>query len=154
MYNNYRIITASSFEKARNEIDKAKKEKLKIIFYSEDDELNRKVLEKLEIDTLLINQSNRKDFSKQRDSGFNQVLAKAAKKNDVVIGINLDEIFSASKEKKAELLARIRQNIKLCKKNKLKMKFISQKKGNDRNIYDLSALGLALKMPTSMTKEF
>ncbi len=90
----------------------------------------------------------RKDRQKQRDSGFNHVLAKLAKKKNVAIGINLDEIIE-SKEK-AKILARIEQNIKLCNKNKLHMKFISKKKRND---YDLKALGLVLGMPTWMTKK-
>ena len=51
---------------------------------------------------------------------------------------------------KAEILARISQNIKLCNKNKLKMKFISFKQ--KRNTHDLKALGLVLGMPTWMTR--
>jgi len=143
---NYIIIEQTSFEKARKEIKKHKGKT--IIFSSNNDELNRKILEKEPINILLLNLANKKDYSKQRDSGFNHVLAKIAKKKGVVIGINLDEIIN-SKQKK-EILARIKQNIKLCNKNKLKMKFISQK--DKRDIYDLKALGLVLGMPTWMTK--
>ena len=144
---NHIIIEQTSFEKARKEIKKNKGKK--IIFSSNNDELNRKILEKEKIDVLLLNLLNRKDYSKQRDSGFNHVLAKIAKKKGVIIGINLDEIIN-SKQKK-EILARIKQNIKLCNKNKIKMKFISQK--DKRDIYDLKALGLVLGMPTKMVKE-
>jgi len=143
---NHIIIEQTSFEKARKEIKKNKGKK--IIFSSNNDELNRKILEKEKIDVLLLNLLNRKDYSKQRDSGFNHVLAKIAKKKGVIIGINLDEIINSKKKK--EILARIKQNIKLCNKNKLKMKFISQK--DKRDIYDLKALGLVLGMPTWMTK--
>ncbi|MCK4647413.1 hypothetical protein KAT24_00610, partial [Candidatus Pacearchaeota archaeon] len=80
---------------------------------------------------------------------FNQVLAKIAKKNNVAIGINLDEIINTKGKQKAEILARIKQNIKLCNKNKLRMKFITQKQ---RDIYDLKAVGLVLGMPTNMVK--
>ena len=141
---NHILIQESTFEKARKAIKSAKGE---IIFTSNDDELNRKILEKEKIDVLLLNQKERKDRQKQRDSGFNHVLAKLAKKKNVAIGINLDEIIE-SKEK-AKILARIEQNIKLCNKNKLHMKFISKKKRDD---YDLKALGLVLGMPTWMTK--
>ncbi len=140
------IIQEKNFDLARKKI---RENKGKIIIFSGNDELNRKILEKEKIDILLLNQKERKDKQKQRDSGFNQVLAKIAKKNNIVIGINLDEMINAKAKRKAEILARVRQNIKLCNKNKLKMKFITQKQ---RDIYDLKALGLVLGMPTHLTK--
>ncbi len=141
------IINETSFDKVRKIIQKAEGEK---VFSSNDDELNRKVLEKLGIDVLLLNLSGRRDRLKQRDSGFNQVLAKIAKKNNVIIGINFDEIIESKNEKREKILARVKQNIRLCNKNKLKMKFIIQEKENERNIYDLRAFGLVLGMPTWM----
>ena len=45
------------------------------------------LFEKEEIDVLLINQVSRKDFQKQRNSGFNHIIAKLAKKKNVTIGI-------------------------------------------------------------------
>jgi len=167
-------IEENNFEKARKIINQNKDKQ--IIFTSDDDELNRKILEKLEINVLLLKQSKRKDFQKQRNSGLNQVLAKIAKKKNITIGIDLDEIIestpqaytkearepanagpekSSSKistkgKNKSDILARIKQNIKLCNKNKLKMKFISEK--YKRGIYDLKSIGLILSMPTWMTK--
>jgi len=141
------IIQENNFEKARKKIREAKEKQ--IIFSSDNDELNRKILEKENINILLINQTGRKDKQKQRDSGFNQVLAKIAKKKNIIIGINLDEIIN-SKEK-SKILARIRQNIKLCNKNKLKIKFISSKQ--KRDLHDLKSLGLVLGMPTKMIKD-
>ena len=144
------IIQENTFEKARKIINKNKDKK--IIFSSDNDELNRKVLEKLEINIILLNQKNRKDFQKQRNSGCNQVLAKLAKKKGIAIGINFDELKnSKSLKEKSEIIARVRQNIILCNKNKLKMKFISKEK--KPFIHDLKALGLSLGMPTWMTKE-
>lgn len=144
------IITGIDFEKSRKEIAQLNRLNEKIIFFSNDDDLSRKILEKEKIDILLINLSKRKDKQKQRNSGFNQVLAKLAKKRKVVIGINLDEIIESSGKEKSDILSRLKQNIVLCNKNKLKMKFISQR--NQRDIYDLKSLGLILGMPTWMTK--
>lgn len=146
----YVLIQGDNFEKARKKIRENKGKE--IIFSSNNDELNRKVLEKEKIDILLLDQSNRKDRAKQRDSGFNQVLAKIAKKKNVAIGINLDEIIESKGKKKTEILGRIKQNIKLCNKNKLAMKFIMIKEKNERDIHGLKALGLVLGMPTWMTK--
>ncbi|MDP2628928.1 MAG: RNase P subunit p30 family protein [Nanoarchaeota archaeon] len=144
------IIQENDFMKIREKIRRNKDRK--VIFFSNDDELSRKILEKEKIDILLISQKKRKDKQKQRNSGFNQVLAKIAKKKNVGIGIDLDEIIESDEKEKSRILARIKQNIRLCNKNKLKMKFISLSGKNKRNIYDLKALGLVLGMPTWMTK--
>ena len=146
------IIQENTFDKARIEIRKQNKKT--IVFTSNNDDLNRKVLEKEKINVLLISQKLRKDKQKQRDSGLNQVLAKIAQKNKIAIGINLDEILKTSGKEKSEILARVQQNIKLCNKNKLKMYFISENSKNIRDNYDLKSLGLILGMPTSMTKNF
>jgi ribonuclease P/MRP protein subunit RPP1 len=136
--------------KARKEIRKSNRKK--IIFQSNSDELNRKILEKEKIDVLLLNQSGRTDKTKQRNSGFNHVLAKIAKKKNSAIGINFDEIIESGEKRKADILGRVMQNVKLCNKNKLKMKFVSLKNKNKINIYDVKSLGLVLGMPTWMTK--
>ncbi|GAH72824.1 unnamed protein product [marine sediment metagenome] len=141
------IIQADNFDKARKSI-RENKGKI-IIFSSNNDELNKKILEKEDIHILLLNLSSRKDRMKQRDSGFNHVLARLAKKKNISLGINLDEIINSKPKEKSEILARVRQNIKLCNKNKLKMKVISSEK---RQEYDLKSLGLVLGMPTWMTK--
>ena len=144
------LIQEKTFEKARKKINENKDKK--IIFTSDNDELNRKVIEKLKINILLLNQKQRKDSQKQRNSGLNQVLAKIAKKNKITIGINLDEIVKSKGKEKGLILARIKQNVKLCNKNKVKMKFISKKQKKDS--YELKALGSVLNMPTFMTKNF
>ena len=141
------MIHENDFQKARKKIRENPRKV--VIFSSDDDELNKKILEKENIDILLLNLSSRKDRMKQRDSGFNHVLARLAKKKNISLGINLDEIINSKSKEKSEILARVRQNIKLCNKNKLKMKFISSKK---RDRYNLKSLGLLLGMPTWMTK--
>ncbi len=146
----YILIQEEDFQKARNKIKEAQKGDIKIIF-SGSDEMNRKVLEKEKINILLIKLKGRKDRIKQRDSGFNHVLAKLAKKKDVVIGINLDEIVSSDKKERTKILARLAQNIEICKKNKLQMTFWQE--NHKRDNYNLRALGLVIGMPTSMTKQ-
>lgn len=144
------LIQSKNFDEARKKILENKGKE--IIFSSDNDELNRKVMEKEPISILLINQKGRKDRMKQRDSGFNQVLAKIAKKKNISIGINLDEIITSKEKIKAEIVGRIKQNVILCNKNKLKMNFISLEGKHTKDLHDLQALGLILKMPTSMVK--
>ena len=142
-------VRENNFEKARKIIREQKKLNKEVIFVSANDNLTRKILEKEPVNILVVLQSHRKDHQKQRDSGFNQVLAKIAKKNNVKIGICLDEILASKSKQRAEILARVMQNIRLCSKNKIQMKFCGE---NTRNIYDLKSLGLVLGMPTWMTK--
>ncbi len=138
------IIKENTFQEARKKIRENPKKT--IIFSSSNDELNRKILEKEKIDILLPILLGRKDRMKQRDSGFNSVLAKIAKKKNISLGIDFDEIINSKPRKKSELLARIRQNIKICNKNKLDIKFILNKK---RDRYNLKSLGLLLGIPTN-----
>ncbi|NCN52040.1 hypothetical protein GW931_03445 [archaeon] len=140
------ILNEKNFSKLKDLVKKNSDKK--IIFYSDDDNLNRKVLEKLQIDVLLINLVDLRDFSKQRNSGFNEVMARIAKKNNIKIGINLDELIF-SKER-VKVFSRIRQNIFLCKKNKIQMEFVSKKE--KRSLIVLKSLGLVFGMPTWMTK--
>ena len=137
------LITASTFEKARNLI---KSSKSPIIFTSNDDELNRKILDKEKIDILLISLKDRKDWQKQRNSGLDNVMVREAGKKGVFIAINLNEIIESKAKDKIEILSRVKQNIKLCSKYKVKMTFLPKKK----DVYDLKALGLVLGMPTWM----
>lgn len=154
MNQNQIIITQKEFNKLKSEVKSAIEKKQEIIYSSNDDELNRKVIEKLDINVLLVNLAGRKDFQKQRNSGFNQVIAKIMKKKNIALGINFDEIVeSKSLKEKAEIIARIKQNIFLCNKDKVKMKFVVKNENNYRNIYDLKAFGLVLGMPTWMTRE-
>lgn len=146
----YILISEKTFDSARKQIKKNQDKK--IMFSSLNDDLNRKILEKEKIDILLLNQLERKDFQKQRNSGLNQVITKLAKKKEIIIGINFDEIINTKDKAKAKILARIRQNIGLCNKYKVKMLFIS--KNHKKDNYDLRALGLVLGMPTWMTKNF
>jgi len=141
------ILTETDFNKLREEIKK-NRDKI-IIFTSSNDEFNRKVLEKLKISILMVPLKSRKDYTKQRNSGLNEILVKIAKKNNVQIGIPLDEILNSG-EKRWLLLSRLRQNIKLCSRVGVKMQFICEK---ERDLKNLKSLGLILGMPTWMTKE-
>jgi RNase P/RNase MRP subunit p30 len=120
-----------------------------IVFSSEDAEFNRKVIEKLDVNVLLLKEESRRDYSKQRDSGFNQVMAREVAKKGIVIGIYLDELVLSLD--KVRILARVKQNIELCKKFKIKMKFIGEQIKRDSR--ELKSLGLVLGMSTWMTKE-
>jgi RNase P/RNase MRP subunit p30 len=143
-----RIILEEKNFNCLREIIKKNKGK-EIIFKSNDDNLNRKVAEKLEVSGILIPLFERKDYMKQRNSGFNQVIAKILAKKNIFLGVDFDEIvFSKQKDK---IFSRLKQNIFLSKKYKVQIKFILGKE--KRDIYSLKSFGLVLGMPTYMLKE-
>lgn len=58
------------------------------------------------------------DFIHHRASGLNQVMCKLAYKNDIMIGFSFNTILKSKDRPK--LIGRIIQNIKLCRKYKIK----------------------------------
>lgn len=61
----------------------------------------------------------KKDFMHQRGSGFNQVMAKLAKQNNVKLGFSFSTLLSASPIQRAKIIGRIKQNIVLARKYKV-----------------------------------
>ncbi|MFA7707617.1 MAG: hypothetical protein WCX73_01590 [Candidatus Pacearchaeota archaeon] len=113
------IINTANLNEARKQIIKLKKENplQQTIIRAQDHEFNRKIFENKDVNIVIgLENHNRKDYLKQRDSGLNEILAKLAKNNNIKIGIDLSEIKKQSPKQKAIILARIKQNIELCKR--------------------------------------
>lgn len=134
------MINTNNIEQAKREI-KTTKEK-PIIVKSQTKEFNRKILEYGKFNILLSIESSteKKDKPKQLSSGLNHVLANIATKNNIAIGIDLEEIRKLEKKEKAIILARIKQNIKICRKAKTKIKLLNYKDKGDA-IFLLISLG-------------
>ena len=60
-----------------------------------------------------------------RASGLNQVLCKAAAKNNVIVGFSFSTILNSIKLRRAVILGRIMQNIRLCRKYNVKTALLS-----------------------------
>ena len=91
-----------------------------------DDKINRKAVENKKVDILLSpEKNNKKDLMFSRRSGLNQVLCKLAAKNGVAIGFNFSYLLNSSGRERAKIFGRMRQNLRLCKKYKVKMIFSS-----------------------------
>ncbi len=119
-----KMINTNSLNETRKQIQKLKKENpdVEIVVRAQGDEYNRKILENPDVDVLLgVELYNRKDFMKQRDSGLNEIMCKLAKKNNIKIGIDVGEIARLGKIDKARVLARVMQNIELCKRTSADM---------------------------------
>ncbi|MFH2028325.1 MAG: RNase P subunit p30 family protein [Nanoarchaeota archaeon] len=61
-----------------------------------------------------------REFIHHRSSGLNQILCKFANENNVSIAFNFNLILKSDPGSRAKILGRIKQNIKLCRKYKVK----------------------------------
>ncbi len=113
------MIDTDNLDLARKQIRIAKRP---IIVLAKGDEFNRRILEYGKFDVLLsIESGGRRDKIKQMDSGLNEIVAKIAAKNNIAIGLDMQEIAGLGKREKAIRLARIKQNIEICRKAGTKM---------------------------------
>lgn len=110
------MITTSNINEARKQIQKLKKENKEVVIEAQDDEFNRKIFENKDVDLIFGLEFDRKDFLKQRNSGLNEVLCKLAKENNIKVGIDFSKIRKLDKLEKARVLARVKQNMELCKR--------------------------------------
>lgn len=140
------IIDTNNLNEARKQIQELKKQKQPVIVQAQNDEFNRKILENKEVDMIIgIEMHNRKDRLKQRDSGLNEVLAKLAKQNNIKIGLDISELKNIKGKEKAKILARIMQNIELCKRTGAEIIIIG--KYDKKNAFSfLITLGASTKM--------
>jgi RNase P/RNase MRP subunit p30 len=145
-------ITTPKLNDALKEIDKLKQKEEKIIVLSQDDEFNRKILESKKINIFLINEElEGKNYSKQRNSGLNEVLAELAEKNKIKIGIDIERILKKDKKEQAKSLAKLAQNILLCKKAKTDLITFSEGKLKDKRA--ITSLLLTLGLDTKGAKK-
>jgi ribonuclease P/MRP protein subunit RPP1 len=149
MHGKSKMITITDLNQARKEIQKLKKENKEVIVRAQDDNFNRKTLENSDVDMIIgLEMHGKKDYMKQRNSGLNEVLCKLAKKNNIKIGIDINKISKLNKIEKAKVLARVQQNIRLCKKTKTKIVLL----GN-LSKQDVMSFFISLKGSTKQGKE-
>jgi len=86
---------------------------------------------------------------------MNQVLCKIAAKNETQIVVPIREILSLKGRERAQVLGRVMQNVRICKKYKVGVKLASfahtpyQMKG----VKELASFGTVLGMDSSMVKK-
>ena len=164
-YDGYLIESSEKETRRILETIKSKKQKKIIAVIGQDDEFNRRILETCNIDYLVSPENSKfhhKDGLKQRDSGLNHVLAKIANEKGIAIVINFSEISESTDEKnmlekkaRALVLARIIQNIKLCRKAKCKIKIatFAKTKTQLRTPNELKAFAFSLGMSSQQVKQ-
>ena len=91
-----------------------------------------------------------KDFIHYRNSGLNQVLCKLAKKNNITLGFNFNDILKGKPN-----MGRMMQNVRLCRKYKVRMVLASFASSiyEMRNPKDLMSFGKCIGMTDKEAKD-
>lgn len=120
------IDTNSNEKETRRILDSLRKTKKIIAVVGGDNVYNRRVLETMNISYLVSPEfKDKKDNLKQRDSGLNHVLVKIAKKKNIAILIDFNQIINLNDKEKVNVLQRLIQNIKICRKSFCELKIAS-----------------------------
>jgi RNase P/RNase MRP subunit p30 len=118
---------------ARSIVDSLKDKKCLVGVFGRDDFFNRRVIETLKVNYLVMPEAGfKKDSVKQRDSGINHVVVKEAKRKGIDFVIDFNYIQGLTDDEQARVLARLIQNIVICRKADCDIKiasFAKTKKG-------------------------
>ncbi len=119
-------LIESSEKEARRIIESLKGSEKKIGFVGGNDALNRRAIESLRIDYLISPEGKiGKDGLKQRDSGLNHVVARIAKEKGICVVVDFGAISRLKGLEKADRIARVIQNVSICRKAGCDLKIAS-----------------------------
>jgi len=112
-------------------------------------ENNRSVFEKIrpsvvfELETL-----SKKDSMHSRNSGLNHILCSLANKNNILVGFSFSSVLDSEGIFKSQILGRMMQNIRLCRKYKVRTVIASFADGpyKMRAFHDLRSFFISLGM--------
>lgn len=116
----------------------------------------REIIEKSSVNIIFgLEELRAGDFLHHRASGLNQVLCALLRKKDKTIGFSFSSLLRASPIKRAQIIGRMQQNFRLCKKYKVKTIIASfaEKPYEMRRQGDLAGLFKSLGMDPRMVKE-
>jgi len=128
-------------------INKAKKLTKIVIYKSTGDDRN--ILEKSKVNIIFeLETITKRDFIHQRASGLNQILCKLANKNNIGIGFSFSSMLNTEGKTRSQILGRMMQNIRLCRKYKVKTTIASfaERPYDLRSCYDLKSVFVSLGM--------
>jgi RNase P/RNase MRP subunit p30 len=140
---------------------KSKGQDGKIVVLGRDDVFNRRILETIKINYLVSAENiefHNRDSLKQRDSGLNHVLAKIAKEKKIGIVFDVSQLMGVSKDSKKEkalVLARMMQNVDVCRRAKCDLKLASFAENKKQLISEeqIKAFGFSIGMSSQQVRE-
>lgn len=135
-------------------INKAKKLTKLVIYKSTGND--RHVIEKSKANVVFgLETIAARDSMHHRNSGLNQVLCKLANKNNVMIGFSFSSILNTDWMIRSQILGRLMQNIRLCRKYKVKTVIASfaEKPYDMRPYHDLKSVFICFGMHPKEAKD-
>ena len=116
--NHFIILSSSNTKELLAQVQDAKKRKLTVLYRTQDEKMLRFAIEKAPVDMILgVENIFPKDSLHYLKSGLNQVLCTIAAQQNKIIVFSMHDILVTGN--RAKLLARMRFNVKLCKKYKV-----------------------------------
>jgi len=152
MFISANIIKADSWMELNKKINSSKEE----LIIAEGGELNRLILENKRVDIIVgAEKSKKNDFLHYRNSGLNQVLCKLARKNDIAVAFNFNEVLKLKGAGRSQLIGRMMQNVRMCRKYGVRMIIASfaTNKFELKNPSDLMSFGMILGMTPKEAKD-
>jgi len=147
------LIKTNNTNELIRKISSLSAKKKKIIVFGSTDEINRIAVDDKRVSMLLQPEAEKnKDFMHYRNSGLNHVLCKLSSANNTAIGFSYDAVKSTKSTKRADLLARMMQNTRLCRKYKTKIVLASFGK-KISSPYALKSFGATIGMSTKQIKD-
>ena len=124
---NFVLINAKNKKDFVKKIKEAKRKNFLVLAWVETEEMLRFLIERTAVDIIYgMEKINPKDSVHFPRGGMDQVICKLAKENDKILAFSFNDILNAKDNiVRAKLMNRIRFNVKLCKKHKVKMFFSS-----------------------------
>ena len=148
---NKKVITGIGLIANAKNLNKSyKKSNLTVAKSSDDDRI---LIESKKIKMIYgFEESGRKDYIHQRASGLNHIMCELASKNNVTVGFSYNSLFG----KNNLILGRMKQNIKLCQKYKVKTAIgaFTSNPFELRSPYDISSLFRILGINIPKNKSF
>lgn len=151
-YMKIETISASSKQELEKRISRSKSN----LVIVRGGELNRNILENKKVDILIdAEKISKPDSLHYRNSGLNHVLCKLAYKHDIAIAFNFNDVLRFKGVDRSVLLGRMSQNVRLCRKYKLRMVLASfaSNKFELKNLHDLISFGIVIGMTPSEARD-
>jgi RNase P/RNase MRP subunit p30 len=95
-----------------------------------------------------------KDKIFQRNSGLNHILCGLAFANDIIVGFDFSLVLNSTGFSRSKILGRMKQNVKLCRKYKVKMMIgsFASEKYDLRGKFELFSFGKVIGMTDGEVK--
>lgn len=129
---------------------------VKVILVRGYDKLARQAAECPEVDMIgSAELHGEKDFMHQANSGIDLVIAKSAADNNIAVEFNFSNVLNSSGRTRAQLIARMAQNVRLCRKAHCLMLLTSGSKDpfESRGPTQLKAFGRVIGMTDSEAED-